>query len=297
MGHLKENTKELFTKENIGTHWNNLYRDVSSCLDYHFVLRRDKAAELVKQAYPGETRVLDLGCGAGVLSEKLIESGYSVDAADMSEDMLGFTRARLEKYDESKFQLFQAECEDLPFEDSSYDVVACIGVFGYMDDVDAAVTEILRVIKPGGTLIMSIRNINHQRMFDIYNWLRLIFYKIPKKIVGKIVGRRTSDNSTVSENNSAASAASVSNDHLINIWDRPKRVQKIFEYNGFVSKDFYGEGYGPITYKGKNILHPAIDKRLSASLTFLIRLLRLEKFCKWYADISLYVFSKPAERQ
>lgn len=288
---LKEATRGLFTRDQIGTYWNDLYVDVKTCLDYHFTRRLRLAHELVCRGTDRSARVLDLGCGSGVLSELLVESGYKVDASDMSEDMLEFAGKKLERFDPSRYHLFRSECENLEAEDETYDVVACIGVFGYMDDVDAAIAQIYRVLKPGGRLVMSIRNFDHLRVFDFYNWLRMVFVKLPLRIFKKIQGKSYIDVKSESQGLKIESADGRKN--LINIWDKPKRVISIFEEGGFKSVDFYGEGYGPLTFKGKRFLPHRVDKFVSKSLSNLFRLLRLEKRTCWYADISVYVFTKP----
>jgi SAM-dependent methyltransferase len=51
-----------------------------------------------------------------------------------------------------------AQVTELPFEASIFDAVLCIGVISYVEDVDRAVSEIARVLKPGGHVIFQISN-------------------------------------------------------------------------------------------------------------------------------------------
>lgn len=291
---LKDNTRQLFKKENIGTFWNDLYVDVKRCLDYHFILRLEASRETVNSLSEPGDRILDLGCGAGYLSEGLLEDGFMVDAADMSEDMLDFTRERLGRFSSRGGRIFVSECERIAADDGEYDTVACIGVFGYMDDVDASIRDIYRVLKPGGFLVMSIRNDNHRRVFDIFNWLRMLFYKLPRKVFMKLLGRADKAGHKERAGNENQGQQVQQNPHLINIWDRPKRVIRIFETGGFRLTDFQGLGYGPLTFRGGRLLPHGVDKFLSRMLSALFRMTGLQGLTRWYADISIYVFEKPA---
>jgi ubiquinone/menaquinone biosynthesis C-methylase UbiE len=279
---LKETTKKLFTKEELGQYWNDLYRDVQNCRDFHFVQRLEIASSLITERFPRDARVLDLGCGAGVLTERLVAGGHDVDAVDMSADMIEFSKQRLAKYDSSKYRLARAECQSLPFPDAAFDVVACIGVFGYMDDVDAAIAEIRRVLRPGGTLVLSIRNLDHVTVFDGFFWLKAPFLALRK------AGKRLTTREPA--NGAGGSPAR----HAIAIYDRPGDVERIFESFGFALRDFRGAGYGPPTFRGKSLLSETRAKKLSHALDRAVRATRLEQHAKWYADISVYVFEKLA---
>jgi ubiquinone/menaquinone biosynthesis C-methylase UbiE len=273
---LKETTKKLFTKEELGQYWNDLYKDVANCRDYHFVQRLEIASRLITERFPRDIRVLDLGCGAGVLSERLVGAGYSVDAVDMSADMLAFTKQRLSKYDSDKYRLARADISALPFPDQAFDVIACIGVFGYMDDVDAAIREIKRVLRPGGTLVLSIRNLDHVTVFDGFFWLKAPFLALRK------LARRSSG------------AGGGAAPHAIAIYDKPRNVIDIFGSFGFVLRDFQGAGYGPPTFRSHQLISEDRAKRLSRALDRAVHAAGVEQHAKWYADISVYVFENQA---
>jgi ubiquinone/menaquinone biosynthesis C-methylase UbiE len=278
---LKENAKQLFTKGELGQYWNDLYRNVDNCRDFHFVQRLEIVTRVITERFSPDTKVLDLGCGAGVLTEQLVAAGFDVDAADMSADMLEFARARLAQYDASRYRLTRAECQDLPFPDASFDVVACIGVFGYMDDVDAAIAEIKRVLRPGGTLVFSIRNLDHVTVFDGLFWLKAPIVTVPKAVWRRFAAWRA-----------ATFGAGSAARNAIAIFDKPRKVEKIFEQFGFALRDFYGAGYGPPTFRGKPLVSEQRAKQLSQTFDRVVHTLHLGERAKWYADISVYVFDR-----
>lgn len=285
----KENAKKLFSRDNIGGYWNDLYKDVRTCLDLHFVKRLEMATALVDQYGQVGSRILDLGCGAGVLSEQLLLRGHQVVAADQSQDMLDFAQQRLAQFDKSCYQLVRTECERLDFPDNSFDVVACIGVFGYIDDVDSAIAEIYRVLKPGGTLIMSIRNVDNLNIFDVKQIAKNIFVRMPLKLLKKV--RKPAQRNFPVLPDTKESGAKYRR-VFIDIFDRPRDVIAIFAGHKLLLHDFHGVGYGPFQYNKRPLLPAFLAKKKSLALEYLFRRFGVYQKTKWFADISLYVFTK-----
>lgn len=122
--------------------------------------RKDYAMDMIRQLPaipPG--RVLDIGCGSGVYLEELIGMGFEACGMDISEEMLAVTRSRLAAaVAGGRLQLAQGDVEHIPFASGSFDLVICIGVFGYLLRDEAAIAEILRVLKPGGYLLLNLTN-------------------------------------------------------------------------------------------------------------------------------------------
>ncbi|WP_309130510.1 demethylmenaquinone methyltransferase [Brevibacterium sp.] len=99
-------------------------------------------------ARPGE-RVLDLAAGTGTSSMTFTHHGAEVVAGDISEGMLAEGRRRHPEID-----FIYADAMDLPFSDASFDVVTISFGIRNVQDVDVALTEMLRVLKPGGRLVV-----------------------------------------------------------------------------------------------------------------------------------------------
>ena len=75
MPDLKKNARRLFSKNEIGTYWNDFYDHVQTTLEYHFVERLERSAEVLDRHTTPGGHVLDLGCGGGVLTEKAAGGG------------------------------------------------------------------------------------------------------------------------------------------------------------------------------------------------------------------------------
>ena len=103
---------------------------------------------------PGE-QVLDLGCGAGtdsLIAAQMVGSEGSVAGIDMTAEMLEKARAAAVELGAENVEFVEGEVERLPFADMSFDVVISNGVIDLVPDKDAVVSEIHRVLRPGGRI-------------------------------------------------------------------------------------------------------------------------------------------------
>lgn len=103
---------------------------------------------------PGEA-VLDIGSGPGFLvsemADEVTDSG-SVDGVDIAPAMLAIAAKRCA--DRPWISLQEAGATDLPFEEATFDAVVTVQVFEYVDDIDKALAEIMRVLKPGARALV-----------------------------------------------------------------------------------------------------------------------------------------------
>ncbi len=104
--------------------------------------------------------VLDVGCGGGLLAEALAGRGANVTAIDMSADALQVARSHLL---ESGLQVDyrQQTAEGIAAEaPASYDCVVCMEMLEHVPQPDSVVEACARLLRPGGTLILSTLNRN-----------------------------------------------------------------------------------------------------------------------------------------
>lgn len=97
----------------------------------------------------GMTRVeryLDLGCGTGALLEQARLRFPQVAGADASTSMLGLARRR-------GLSVVKGDLVQLPFGDNSFDAVTCISVLHHLHTPEDALTEMVRVCRPGGVIV------------------------------------------------------------------------------------------------------------------------------------------------
>ena len=94
-------------------------------------------------------RVLDVATGTGAVASELIRQGHTVVGIDQSPDMLAVARKRL-----PGVEFHDGRAESLPFADSEFDALTFTYLFRYVDDPAATLRELMRVVKPGGTIAM-----------------------------------------------------------------------------------------------------------------------------------------------
>ena len=111
---------------------------------------------------PG-AKILDIGCGSGRhICEAFRIEGVTVVGADVSFDDMVEARGKLnfhEKVGEhggGVWALSAADVNNLPFKNNLFDLVICSEVLEHIPDHETAVFEIMRVLKPGSNLVVSV---------------------------------------------------------------------------------------------------------------------------------------------
>ncbi|HEX7318515.1 MAG TPA: class I SAM-dependent methyltransferase [Pyrinomonadaceae bacterium] len=97
-------------------------------------------------------RVLELGCGRGVGTEIIFRrfGARVVHAFDIDPEMVGLARRRLSAYTADRLTLYVGDAAAIEEDDSSFDAVFDFGIIHHVPDWRRAVTEVARVLRPGG---------------------------------------------------------------------------------------------------------------------------------------------------
>lgn len=113
-------------------------------------------------------RVLELGCGNGALwkdNYKKLPDSIEIVLNDISSGMLRDTRRELEELEgvsgRQRFRYQSFDCHNIPYDKEVFDVVIANHVLFYCEDIKKVLSEVNRVLKPGGRLICSTYGKNH----------------------------------------------------------------------------------------------------------------------------------------
>ena len=101
-------------------------------------------------AGPGK-RVLDLCCGHGAGTEALLAAGAEVTGLDFSSAMVSQARNRA-----GAAELLEGDAQSMPLPDSRFDAVVCGFGIMHIPDQPKALSEVHRVLRPGGTFVMTV---------------------------------------------------------------------------------------------------------------------------------------------
>lgn len=187
MEEAKKNISDFFSHKS--DYWINLYEsdeNPSSFMRYELISRKKTLFNLFDTLVAEKNKtVLDIGCGIGNYLEELYKRGHKINGIDIAENMLQTSRERLKKYIEFP-PLCRTDIENLPFPDSHFDVIFCVGVLEYLKSDARSFEEISRVLKPNGLLfftlpgLLSIKNFLDP-YYVFYKGWKFLFKRIQKK--------------------------------------------------------------------------------------------------------------------
>jgi 2-polyprenyl-6-hydroxyphenyl methylase/3-demethylubiquinone-9 3-methyltransferase len=123
--------------------------------------------------------ILDVGCGAGFLTNELAQAGHKVWGVDLSESSLVVAS----RYDQTKTVNYKvADAYSLPFPDASFDVLCSMDFLEHIEDPARAIQEFARVLKPGGQFFYHTFNRNIIAWFVIIKLVEWLIPKTPKNM-------------------------------------------------------------------------------------------------------------------
>jgi ubiquinone/menaquinone biosynthesis C-methylase UbiE len=130
------------------------YRKLAAIEDrmwYFRALHRRRAAELARRLPPGPARVLDAGCGTGgfIRAMRALHPEWRVAGADLSPLACALAR------ESTGAEIVEAPLHALPFADGRFDAVTTGDVLYHVDDVPAALRDIVRCLRPGGVVVAN----------------------------------------------------------------------------------------------------------------------------------------------
>lgn len=182
------------TKEADARFWDTVY----SRGDAYSSLIRERHATALCWAKslalsPGAS-ALEVGCGSGALSLALARLGLAVNAVDHNEHLAAAARRRLSNGNEITSWVLMGDAHRLPFRNNHFELAIALGVLGWLKPPQQFVSEVARVLAPGGYFLVSAANrYGLSQIFDpfqnpllgpicyrLLDMLKRVFYPIVK---------------------------------------------------------------------------------------------------------------------
>lgn len=269
--------KRHFT--NTMEYWHNLY-DGTTFLSLHMADRKRIVLDLVQKYAQGTSlKILDLGCGTGILTKSLLDESHSVTSLDCSRHMLQKLEESLKDSNYENFSgtvLGDVACT--PFAAEDFDAIICIGVFQYQLNDDNLLREIGRVLKKGGFCIFTLPNLLRLNyLLDPFYYFRFLARTI-KRILPKALGKDIGTPNVLSGDINDT----LPYDKKYLLW----QVRSSLDKYQLRPVEIVGFGFGPLTFWSKQLASDEISVHISNKLnTMTERCSFLKVFCNRWAFV------------
>ena len=224
---------------------------------------------------PG-ARVLEIGCGAGLMTAALARSGYRVHALDSTLAMLQMTGNEAGHQGvRRQIRMHSADVHALPIRARTFDLVIAIGVIPWLHSEHLALQEMHRVLKPGGHLLVTAdNNARLDRLLDPRSSPLLAPLRFSAKHVLRVCGWW------------AAPSGFQAKRHY------PREFNRLVGDCGFERVKSSTVGFGPFTFLGKALVADSLGVRLHRQLQTLAS--RRASFpLRWTGSHYLLLATKP----
>lgn len=125
-------------------------------------------------------QVLDAGGGDGFYTKLVHElTEAEITLYDFDPNALNSARSNLKDLD--RITILEGSVMEMPFPDNAFDKIVCTEVLEHVPDDTKAMRELLRVLKPGGRVAITVPNLNFPFLWDPLNWTMQNIFKRPIK--------------------------------------------------------------------------------------------------------------------
>ncbi|RKU28009.1 hypothetical protein C6499_10750 [Candidatus Poribacteria bacterium] len=136
--------------------------------------------ELVTHYAPPHAKILDLGCGNGISARLLNQADFDVVGTDISPLFL----KEAQDWENSRLRYQVCDVMELPFENESFNVICSNELVEHLPDVETALTEMIRVVRKGGRIVISGPNLCSP-LIPLLDWLNLMSGKSGRPVWGE----------------------------------------------------------------------------------------------------------------
>jgi ubiquinone/menaquinone biosynthesis C-methylase UbiE len=260
--------------ESAADYWKKIYSD-NRLLPAIYQDRHNTALRWIQplNLHPS-ARILEVGCGAGLMTAALACNGCMVDALDSTLAMLQTTRNEATRQTvRHRIRLHSADVHALPFRARTFDLVVAIGVIPWLHSEGLALQEMQRVLKPGGHLLVTAdNNARLNRILDPLSSPLSAPLRLAAKRLLRLCGLWS------------ATSGFQPKRHY------PREFNRLVGECGFETVQSSTVGFGPFTFLGKALVTDSVGIRLHRRLQALAS--RQGAFLRWTGSHYLVLLKK-----
>lgn len=158
---LKEEVHNFWNKQSCGTQFSDKEKYSKEFFEEIELDRYTKEPEILSFAdfkSGKDKKVLEVGVGAATDFLQWAKNGAELYGIDLTPEAVAYAEHRLQLYNLAAKEIKVSDAENLPFQDDFFDIVYSWGVIHHSPDTPKALSEIIRVLKPGGKAKLMVYN-------------------------------------------------------------------------------------------------------------------------------------------
>lgn len=195
-------------------------------------VRSPWVAKMIEKKGKPSSKILDVGCGAGLLSNFLALLGHRVEGIDLSSKSLKVAKER----DVTKSVNYRiGNAMEMPFDDASFDVVCAMDLLEHVDEPAKVIAESARILKPGGLFFFHTFNRNLLSRLMIIKAVEWFIPKTPKNM------------------------------HVYDLFIKPQELENMCQKSGFIKPQFVGLRPDLLS---KGVWRMVLKQRVESDFTF-----------------------------
>ncbi|MGL5368345.1 MAG: methyltransferase domain-containing protein [Cetobacterium somerae] len=130
-------------------------KQASGYNEYTLLTDNKYLSRILNIGYPfKDKRVLDLGCGTGLLSLSLADKAKDIVALDISNGMINSLKAKIKKREIKNINAIKGDIHNTEFPDNFFDTIVCVLSFHHFHDISRVMQILKRILKPFGEIIV-----------------------------------------------------------------------------------------------------------------------------------------------
>ena len=204
--------------------WNDLYQKCAIVNDIVLDNRKNICVSFLQKYLKSDSKILDAGCGAGLVALEVVQKGFFIHGIDISLPMIKYCEQNFLKsgIPSSKYLFTLGNIIDIDFPKGTFDGIIALGFLEYQENESQVLEYFHKILRPGGKLIISGPiKIKISNFFGLAILLRKIYSAIKLKVNKDYSGYKP-----VSINKYSLS-----------------RFKKLLKYTGFTLIDYKRHGY------------------------------------------------------